>query len=193
MDKKEHERKAEVEEDGCHYVSREHFYYWVACCRLWKKFLCLGDWEVGYNYIESDEDSPRASMEVSDAANRLAQLSIYDSWDHTPTDYYLFRTAFHEVLEMLFADVHILAQSRNFDYIRYDREHHRIIRIFEGSFFDDMWERKHELFNFQSDDEGGCIARPEVPEFHSKTDLHVSWLQRAKQGARRWINRLSPF
>ena len=152
-------------------LEKHHFQYFVGCCRAFIKFLGLMDWEVSFNFFCSDENTPRASTIIHDRHNRLGSIQLYDSWDKIPSEFNLWKTAFHEVIELLMSDLHCLAMDRDWDYNTYDREHHRVIRILEKSWFEEIWENGHGIFNFQPDAKRGRSSKPELPKLGAEVSL----------------------
>jgi len=149
-----------------HALERKHFFYFVTCCKTWMKFLGISDWDVRFYFQEGDEQDPRACMGVESYGNRLAMIIVFDMWDAPPSPRNLWIVAFHEVHELLLADCHIMAQSREWNDESYDREHHRVIRMLENSVFLDMWEGKNAIFNIQSTDEVPEYTGSEVPDVY---------------------------
>jgi hypothetical protein len=141
----------EYDDDSGYYTLKNfHFDQFVVWFKRWLNHFNLGGWEIRYYFHESTgEKSPKASMLMDDYCNRLAVISLFDEWDIEPDTFGLSKVAFHECLELLFADVHILAQSRNFDCETYDAAHHHVIRTFEGSMFDELWKAGHDIFDIQ--------------------------------------------
>jgi hypothetical protein len=174
-------KKAELNEFGEQTLEKHQFAFFVGCCKALVKLTGMLDWEVSYLFIESDEDSPRASTMIHDKFNRLASIQLYDSWNSIPSEFHLWRVAFHEVMELLFSDLHCLAMDRGFDYNTYDREHHRVIRILEAAWFDGMWQYGHEVFNFQSDGKGGKRSGQEIPELGGQLSLPDPKLSKNKR------------
>jgi hypothetical protein len=166
---------------GEYTLEEHHFAFFVGCCKALVKLTGQHDWEISYLFLESEEDSPRASTMVHDRFNRLASIQLYDSWEKAPSEFHLWRTAFHEVMEILFSDVHCLAMDRDFDYNTYDREHHRIIRILEVAWFEGMWQYGHEVFNFQSSAKGRGASRPEIPDLDCQVSLPDTGVPKNKQ------------
>jgi len=162
---------AEKVESGGINLERHHFSYFIGCCKALIKKLGLFDWEVSFQYYESDENTPRASTTVYDRFNRLAAIQLYDNWDRPANEFNLWMVAFHEVMELLLSDLHCMAMTREFDYHLYDREHHRVIRILENAWFKEIWENGHAIFNFQTDAKGRKSSRPELPELDSGVPL----------------------
>ena len=152
-------------------LEKHHFAYFVGCCKAFIIHAGLLDWEVSFQFLGSDESSPRASTIIHDRHNRLGSIQLYDSWDRIPSEFNLWKTAFHEVMELLLSDLHCLAMDRGWDYDTYDREHHRVIRILEKAWFEGIWENGHDIFNFQPDAKGGRSSRPELPELGSQISL----------------------
>ena len=103
-------------------------------------------------------------MGIESFGNRLAFIILFDMWDAPPSPMNLWIVAFHEVLGLLFSDCHMMASSRDWDEESYDREHHRIVRIFENTVFSDMWDNKNGIFNIQPSDEVPEYTGSEVPE-----------------------------
>jgi len=161
------EPKIELENE----LEKHHFQYFVGCCKAFIIHAGLLDWEVSFQFLGSDESSPRASTIIHDRHNRLGSIQLYDSWDRIPSEFNLWKTAFHEVMELLLSDLHCLAMDRGWDYNTYDREHHRVIRILEKAWFEGIWENGHDIFNFQPDAKGGRSSRPELPELGSQISL----------------------
>ena len=162
-------------------LERHHFAYWVGCCKALIKLTGMADWDVAYHFLGSDDVSPRASMVIHDECNRVASLQLYDSWDKVPSEHNLWRTAFHEVMELLLADIAIMAHERFFNAKSYDRESHRVIRIMEVAWFEEMWKNGHEIFNFQSSTKGRGPSRPEIPVLGSEVSLPNPGVPKGKQ------------
>jgi hypothetical protein len=173
--------ETELEDFEEHKLEKHHFSFFVGCCKALVKLSGLHEWEVTYLFLGSDEESPRASTMVHDRFNRLASIQLYDKWNSIPSEFHLWRVAFHEVMELLLSDVHCLAMDREFDYNTYDREHHRVIRILEATWFDGMWKYGHEVFNFQSESKGRRVSRPEVPKLGDQLSLPDPKLRKDKQ------------
>lgn len=157
--------------EGYFELEKKHFIYFVNACKGFISFLGLVDWEVRYFFQEGDEDDPKACMGVEDYGNRLAAIFIFDQWDAPPTPRNLWMVAFHEVLELFMSDTRHMAESREFNALLYDREHHRIIRMLENSVFLDMWENKNELFDIQSTTEVPECTEQEISEVHRNKTL----------------------
>jgi len=164
-----------------HKLQSHHFAYFVGCCKALVRHIGINDWEISYQFLESDLDTPRASTTIYDKNNRLAGIQLHDSWDRVPSEFNIWKVAFHEVMELLLSDLSILAQSREWDYYDYDREHHRLIRILENSWFGGMWNDRHDIFNFQPDAEGRESSRPELPELGDQVSLPDPKLQNNKR------------
>ena len=152
-------------------LEKHHFAYFVGCCGAFIKHAGILEWEVSFQFLGSDSGTPRASTTIHDRHNRLASIQLYDSWDRVPSEFNLWKTAFHEVMELLLSDLHCLAQSRCWDYDTYDSEHHRVIRTLEKVWFEEIWKNGHDVFNFQSDAKGGNTARPALPKLGGGVSL----------------------
>ena len=126
-------------------ITNEHFDLFVIYCKNWIHFFSIYDWEIGYQFRETDSDDAKASFCVSDIGNRVGTIVLYDDFGFDLTDenyaYVLSKVAFHEVVEVLMADVCYLAESRGLNETnRYDREHHRVVRLLENSVHWEMWK-----------------------------------------------------
>ena len=175
------EKNGDLNEFDEYTLERHHFAYFTGCAKAIVELCGILDWEISYLFIDAEETSPRASMKVHDRFNRIASIQLYDSWDKPPSEFHLWRMAFHEVMELLLSDIHCMAMDRDFDYNSYDREHHRVIRILETAWFDGMYKYGHEIFNFQSDAEGRGPSRPEIPVLGSQVSLPNPKLPKGKQ------------
>jgi hypothetical protein len=162
-------------------LDSHHFAYFVGCCKALIKNIGVSDWDVSYHFFESDEETPRASMVVHDRTNRVASLQLYDRWDKVPSEHHIWRTAFHEVMELLMADLGMLAFQRHFSPAEYDRESHRVIRIMENAWFEEIWKHGHEIFNFQSTGKERGSSRPEIPVLGSDVSLPDPGVRSNKQ------------
>jgi len=147
-------------------VSEEHFNKFVRMFSEFKDMFSLNNWEVRYAYIADGPGEARATLTVFDLGNHLAGVALFSEWDIEPTDYALWRTAFHECMELLLSEMNHLAEARTWNYNEYDREGHRVIRTLETVVFDKMWEREDAFFNiFQPPDEvkkrkGRKVSKP---------------------------------
>ena len=66
-----------------------------------------------------------------DILNRRADIELGNKWDQEITDKELYKTAFHEVLEILFARIRTIAKSRYITDSETGEEIHNLIRTFE--------------------------------------------------------------
>lgn len=169
-----------------------HYDYFVRCFKGWSEYIGITDWMVEYSFRDDDDDY-RAATFIYCTENRLAGVVLSNSWDVDPTDYALSKTAFHEALELLFADLTILAGKREYNEGTYDKERHRVIRMLERSLFNRMWNNGYDILDFQSDAKSGGTAGSPISEIHSDETLPDTWVQRIKSKSRRFINSLSPF
>lgn len=112
-----------------------HFDFFVECCKAWLDHFGLLGWEIHFAFMEAEVDSPKAALSVEDFQNRIGVIYLYNEFDMVPEERYLSRVAFHEVMEVLLADIHSLAIDRAFCADEYDKEHHRVIRTLEQRVF----------------------------------------------------------
>lgn len=182
--------------DGDFVLAESHFDDFIEYFEIWLKYFYIADWEISYTFfptVDADGDQYKAATVVHDRFNRLAEIRLSGIWDIEPEPENLCRVAFHECMELLLADIHLMASSRHFDTLIYDREHHRLIRKFESTIMKDLWENQNELFDIQSSVEEGDGEGQGVSEDDNDEALPRSWVrsvQRSLLG--RWINCISP-
>jgi hypothetical protein len=182
----------EIEPDE-YELSDDHFNYFVLCCKGWLDHFGIKDWQVDYALKEDADDDFRAMTIIYCESNRVSEIILANIWDVDPNDYQLSKTAFHEVLELLLADLSMMAANREFNHDVFDRERHRVIRMLERAVFNRSWNNGHNAVNIQSESEVGCSKGRKVSEIHSEVSMPDTWVQRLKSKSRRWLDCLSPF
>lgn len=111
-------------------VTKAQFGQFKRTSEKWLKLFGLSNWEVYFNWEAMDEGTMATAH--YDMPNKVAFLTFCKTWDIndiplTPEE--IKATAFHEVCHILFADLHLLAESR---YVQngtvFDEKIHDIIK-----------------------------------------------------------------
>ena len=103
-------------------------------CQDWIDILGLKDWEVRFKY-EFVSDDNFAETEFN-TIQRWVDIKLNMEWPIKPTNQEIKKAAFHEALELRFADIRMIASSRSFDQDALTGETHKIINVFQNIFFD---------------------------------------------------------
>jgi hypothetical protein len=181
----------EADEFGMYELSDTHFERFTSECDKWISFFGFNDWDLDYMFTDEETDA-RALTAIHCQHNRVASIVLSREWDIDPTEESLSKYAFHEVLELLFSDIHVLAVNREFDLDTFDKERHRVIRILEHSIFSRVWG-DDGTFDIQSDAKRRGSAGQEIPGIHNNESVPGTWLRRLQSKSRRWIDCISPF
>ena len=114
-------------------TTAEHFEIFKAECAKWIEIFGLKGWRVVYDHSKYSE-SDLANMEAN-IAGRVATLNLEPEWKdtHPVTDWDVKRSAFHEVCELLFSRIRIIAESRFIADDETGEEIHNLIRILENT------------------------------------------------------------
>jgi len=108
------------------------FEIFVLECKNWINFLGLFGWQIYYYHEELEEDSC-ATCSVSLSA-RVCSIRLNTKWeDYTEKE--LKQVAFHEVCELFFARIEVLATDRGYTDDDIREEIHNLIRIMEKTFY----------------------------------------------------------
>lgn len=88
-------------------TTKKDFEFFCTCCAEYIDKLKLGDWHVVYKHADLREHSFAASCEWH-IEHRYATLTLATYWgpDNPITDNEIRRSALHEVLHLLLADMH---------------------------------------------------------------------------------------
>ena len=115
-------------------TTKKDFKLFVKECQEWITVFGLKGWEFRF-YHEYTQDEDFARTEFQNTA-RWVDIKLHTDWPVKPNEQEIKKAAFHEVLEILFADLRMIASSRSFDEQQLDSEVHKIIHTFESIFFD---------------------------------------------------------
>lgn len=113
-----------------------HFKLFKAECEKWIKIWGLLDWSVDYAHEDIDGCKGQRS---SGLAGKVATLSLATDWgDDNLTNYQIKKTAFHEVAELLLAEIHALGDRRFVAEERLETARHTVIRRLENVVFEGL-------------------------------------------------------
>lgn len=87
-----------------------------------------------YHEQYEDRDGLRACI-VDSPVDRVVTIYFDPTWSAKPDKYFISKTAFHEICEVLFLDIRLLFSSRC-DVSQKDMEVHKIIILLENVLFD---------------------------------------------------------
>ena len=114
------------------HTSSEDWNLFQAEFNEWQKRLSLGDWEV--EHAERKMASARAKAEWTLEA-MAAKVTFSSDWTGAILNpYEITRTAFHECLELLLAELSGMAMSK-FNHDEVSRVTHAVIHRIEAAFF----------------------------------------------------------
>lgn len=116
-------------------TTEEHFRIFQEESLRWIEFFGLKGWQVEFRHENVEGKNYRAACSASLYA-RTSALTLTVDWKHDPvTELKVRRSAFHEVCELFFSRIEILANDRttNEDMVR--EEIHHIIRTMENTVF----------------------------------------------------------
>lgn len=127
--------------EGNHETTEQHFKIFQQESLYWIRKLGLLDWEW---FFEWDDIEDRANV-LYNIENMMAVVTFSKDWcDLEPTPKRVRKCAFHEVLEVFFGTVSIMAVQRDFDVSRLEGEVHRMIRTMENTYFVDDYVRRYQ-------------------------------------------------
>lgn len=111
----------------------EHYKLFKSECRKWQPILGLQSWELFLMHDEIDEGS-RAEI-VADQIGRMATITLGIEWHNDAiTDTLIKKTAFHEMMELLLAQLGLYGYTY-FESSLIEGELHKIIRVMENVLF----------------------------------------------------------
>jgi hypothetical protein len=102
-------------------------------CSRWISFWGLTTWDVSFNHGKTDDDNVAECN--FDASNRWAVITLANKLRDDGIGYNFKRTAFHEVCELRYAQIRVLAGERYISYREVDSAIHELIRQDENLIF----------------------------------------------------------
>ncbi len=118
-------------------LSKKQIEYFGLQVKKWADFFRLADWEI---LTDSEDFDDAYAKCAADVCSRLSTISVAETWDIKPTQRMLSLTAFHEVAELLLAELHQVALSRVMTYEDEEAARHRVIRTLESVIFNEKWK-----------------------------------------------------
>lgn len=118
----------------------QHFKLFQKECEKWIEYFGLKDWDIGYSHYDGENEDnldTLARIQFSTKA-RAATIFLMKKWGCKPTNLLVKRYAFHEVCELMLADIYVLANSRYIEEDNLDRMFHTVIRKLENTVFKDV-------------------------------------------------------
>ena len=90
-------------------TTRKHFEIFKKECEYWIDKFGLKDWDIAFEH-KSGDNLASARWDIH---ARWCIIKLATDWEHIkPTDYELKSTAYHEVVELLLADMYTMAGWR---------------------------------------------------------------------------------
>jgi len=121
-------------------TTAKHFALFQKECEKWIEYFGLKDWDVAYHhYIGENNDDPDSLARVNFTTGaRAATIFLMKGWGCKPTSLLVRRYAFHEVCELMLADIYVFANSRYAEEGNLDRIIHTMVRRLENTVFRDV-------------------------------------------------------
>jgi len=121
-------------------VKKQHYEVYKKEVKRWLKVFGLVGWRVYFRHEDIGHDI--LGMCTYDLKARNACFWINELWPETdPSVHNVKRTAFHEVCELLFARLNILAMSRFVVEDEIEEERHNLIRKLETVVFEKDYKK----------------------------------------------------
>ena len=115
------------------------FEYFCERCKAWIAFFGVYDWRIDYEFAHEEDNSYRATV-TYDPSGRVAVITLYSIWANSIPESVshdtLDCTAFHEILELMCADMWSAVHQRSYApedeaQITYKKGVHTLIRRLE--------------------------------------------------------------
>lgn len=121
-------------------TTTKHFKLFQKECAKWIEYFGLKDWDISYHhYVGEIEDELDNMARITFSVNaRAATILLMQNWGCTPTDLLVRRYAFHEVCELMLADIYVFANRRYVEENSLDTVFHTVIRKLENTVFKDI-------------------------------------------------------
>lgn len=114
---------------------KDPFKYFEECVNLWVSYFGLHNWSVSVHRDDDGYDGVLAET-LSHVENKRADIYLAMDWNGAEmTKYSLNETAFHEVLEVMLAEIRYIAGRRDIRFGEIDSAIHSIIRILTEKIF----------------------------------------------------------
>ncbi len=113
-------------------TTKTDFAYFKKYVKKWVDVFELNDWKVYFEQVEMDDFIGYCTADV---CNRMVTITLGLDWNSEITKKSLDEVAFHEVVELLLAPYHNIAQERSFSPSSLEKVSHQIIRTLENVIF----------------------------------------------------------
>lgn len=129
-------------------TTKENFNFFIEECKYWIEKFGLKEWEFRFKHEDHKTLKDSCAWYEYNWQGRLASIGLSVSWDNTePTDYQVSKSAFHEICEMLLADLETIARS---DICPSQKEElitckHSVIRRIEWAIWEPYYENKKAM------------------------------------------------
>ena len=112
------------------------FKYFKGCVKRWVDYFGLHNWDVNV-HKDDDEYDGALAYTLYNIDNKRADIYLVMEWNGTKmTRHALDKTAFHEVVEVMLAEIRHLAGRRDIRFEEIDGAIHSIIRILTATIFE---------------------------------------------------------
>ena len=120
-----------------------HYEIFKSECNYWIKRYGLVGWELHFDHDVADQN--RATC-VTYGPGRMCALTLGTEWHGLePTPERVAKTAYHEICELLLADLVEAATDRKFDPENIEAKTHAIIRVLENAHWPESRPKKFAL------------------------------------------------
>lgn len=115
-------------------TTKKHFKAFVRECRRWIRLYGFVDWDIG---IAHEKLGPNLAQTRHNNVARNCVIALCRKWkdQHPLTVTQVRKAAFHEMNELLFADLHMLATDAGADEEAVNKATHAILHTMEHVFW----------------------------------------------------------
>jgi hypothetical protein len=121
-----------------HKITKQEFEYYKNTTKFFIKELNLENWEISIE-LDTEDIENRAWCATQDS-DRIALIRLIEKWDYLPKKEELALIAFHEVCELLLAEIHNKL-SCIFNKNETSRVVHTVIRTLENVLFPFLYKK----------------------------------------------------
>lgn len=112
--------------------------------KYWIRYFGLYSYRFSFSHQEIGDGSCAASQVNKDRSNKCCVLALEINWkDNKVSDFEIRKSAFHEVLEIMFWEIGDLLHSNVGEFVE-RKALHEIIRIMENTVFNDSYLKRFE-------------------------------------------------
>jgi hypothetical protein len=134
----------EEDEDGdkciAYQLDRSHYKLFCSYTRYFAELFAMTSYDIDIQFGGPNTiTTARASFWINEDA-RSIRVDLTKVWDINPTPYALARVAYHEILECLLTKIEVYGKRRFCTEEEFEGLIHGVVRSFEGTHFELMWE-----------------------------------------------------